>query len=128
MDPDRTARPLPRYLIAVQNLVVAEDIAGTIAELYPEACILSARTLEEAEEVVGNSGGVGIAIVEIRAPELGSSRTGGLLTDCGARIIYLSDPPDGAARDANIFLRKPFTTEDLVVALRSVQTGPGGPA
>ncbi len=108
-------------LVAVSDMVVAEDIAGTVSELHPGAEILSARSLEEAEELMAACGvRIGIAILEARPRELDASLAGNLLAANGTRVLFLCDAPGDGASGTVAYLPMPFTTDALLAALREV--------
>lgn len=110
-----------RYLVTVKDLVVAADISSTIEDLYPGAEVLQARSLKEAEELAGLRDGVAVAIMDAKVSELTGSGTGTLLRNCGAQILFLSERPTSADEADGSYLARPFTTETLVEALRSVE-------
>lgn len=118
------------FLVAVSDMVVAEDIIVTISELHPGAEVRAARSLEAAEALLGADTGIAVAILEARPAELCASRTGALLEARGARVLLLVDGHGDAAETngtVSAFLPKPFTTDALIAALRRVDATRAAP-
>ena len=114
-----------RYIVAVSDQVVAQDISGTIADFHPGADVVSAPATSVAQTMLSASEGVNIAIVDIRVPELFSPDAGNVLAASGARVLFLGDRPrddTGGSADSAVYLAVPFTTETLLNAL-SLVTG-----
>jgi hypothetical protein len=112
------------YLIAVKDFVVAQDIASTIRDLYPQADVLSVQSLDEAEKLIPAFRSISFAILDVKPPALGASRIGGILAESRASILFLGEAPEQGspvvARTIR-FLPKPFSTAGLVEALESIQ-------
>lgn len=113
------------YLVAVNDLVVAQDIAGTITDMNPDAKVISARSLDEASEIVATRGGVTFAVTDAGPIRLNGSTAGGALSACGARILFIGAQPsasegEGAVDAPRVYLDQPFTTAALQDALRAV--------
>lgn len=109
----------PAYLVVIRHSVVAADVAATIAELDPNARVVVAMTLPEAEDRLPGLDRIVLAVVEVAPHTLPATPFGQALAERGTRILLLGDGIDEADRWPDVaILGLPFTTGTLVAALR----------
>ena len=108
------------YLIVLRHVVVAQDIALTVAEFDPSARILVARSGEEAIPLLDGVDRLPLAFLGKGPSEFRASPIAGELEARGARVVLMGEEAEaqGEAEGFEVLVR-PFTTEAILARLDS---------
>ncbi|MFZ1469430.1 MAG: hypothetical protein WAT09_10690 [Paracoccaceae bacterium] len=111
---------LPAVLIVAAQPLVAQDIALTVSEEYPDAQIIVAASMDEAISAVAGFATIALAMIEAEEAAFGVSPLMAALTAKNARVCLIG------ARSGQRWptLPMPFSTADLVMALHAVAPPP----
>ena len=105
----------PVFILLLNEVLVATDIAMIIEDLRPDARVVVARSNENAAEDV-QGGRIEVAFVQCDAAQLSMSPLGQRLSRDGSRLIFVgreqSDVPDGVR-----VLPFPFKRADVAALL-----------
>ena len=118
---DALPESVPTCLVVIRHIVVAADVASTIADFDPGARVLVAATLDEATALLQDPGSVTLAVIEADPRVLKASALGAALAHHGARILLVGDAAEEIAEAAGFaVLSRPFTSDLLLSALRMI--------
>ena len=88
MHKDRT------YLILTSQVLVGEDMAQCIVELFPDAQVLQFRTTDTLHEALASLGAVDTAFLEARSVAHGCEKVIAALEALGGKIVLLGAEDD----------------------------------
>jgi hypothetical protein len=108
------------YLIVLRHVLVAQDIAMTIAEHDPSARVIVAATGAEAVQALDGPGPVAVAFVGKGPEAFRASPLAPALTERGARVVLMGEEAerDGEAQGFAV-LTRPFSTGNILVHLNA---------
>ncbi|MEI4486618.1 hypothetical protein V8J36_10485 [Frigidibacter sp. MR17.14] len=113
------------YLVLTRHLIVAEDLAQTIAQFDPGAEVLRARDPEAAAALLDGAARLDLAFVADARGQEGWEEFVGMLETRGAVIVLIprddDRPPADDAR--HLALERPFTTEMVLDLLERSLNG-----
>lgn len=115
------------YLIVLRHVVVAQDIALTVAEFDPSARILVARNGEEAIPMLDGVDHLPIAFLGKGPSEFRASPIAAELAARGARVVLMGEEAEarGEAEGFEVLVR-PFTTDAILARLDPRRPAPRG--
>jgi hypothetical protein len=102
--------PLPVFVLVLDEVLVSADIALIIGDLRPDAHIVVARTLEEADETP--DGRIEAAFVQSHETGFLASTIGRRVKHDGGRVILVGREPSEASAEVAV-LPFPFVREDV---------------
>lgn len=111
-------RPPATYLIVLRHVVVAQDIALTIAEFDPAARVLVARNGDEALSLLEGVERLPLAFLGKGPSEFRGSPIAAALSRRGARVVLMGEEAEarGEAEGFAVLVR-PFTTDAILACL-----------
>lgn len=102
------------FLIVVNDVLIAEDLAQAIAEVVPHADIIVTPALGLAQAAIAGRGRVVMACVQDDPALLAGSALAAVLGVQGARLVFLGDCDAAqAALSGGEALQYPFSTQDV---------------
>jgi len=125
---DRIVRPRS-YLVVEPEALIATDLAQTIVSFDPDARVICARSLAEAEASLLQIGSLEIALVAgCPSRFVGSALHCGIV-ERGGRVVLLGVEAEASGpTPAFDVLPQPFDTNAVVRRLRAGRFGNGPPA
>jgi hypothetical protein len=105
----------PLFIIVLDEILVARDIEMLIGELWPDARVLVARTLIEAE-AEAPEGRLVAVFVQREAAQLPATALGQRLARDGGRLVRVGWEGD-VVEDGVSILRLPFELKDVEALL-----------
>ena len=121
---DTTIHPVSvrrTYLIVVSEMLVAQDIAQTIADFDAAADVIFAKCTAEAEAALAWSDTVAIAFVASRPQNFVGSTLAGAISARGGRVVLLGVEAEATGPTSGFdVLSQPFDTDSLIARLRAV--------
>ena len=105
----------PAYLIVLRHVVVAQDIAATIADVDPGAPVLAVASSEAALPALGEVERLAVAFVAEAPRSFEGSPLARGIAARGGRVVLIGEAAEaeGAGLGFQV-LSRPFSTEDLV--------------
>lgn len=79
----------PNYLVVIDEVLIARDIALTITDQEPEASVLIASSLTEAEEALSKVSNLVLAFVNVRPRTFAESALAQAISKRGGRVVLL---------------------------------------
>jgi len=115
---------MPTIMIAEDELLIADLMAGALADAGYDICGL-ARSVAEAIEL-GERRRPDLAVIDLHLADRGSGNEIGATLRCGGRlgVLYITGSRGEAvltANDGDACLRKPFRLAELVAAVKIVE-------
>ncbi len=109
------------YLIFLNQFVVAQDIAGAIAEYDPRGSAYIVTSLSEAMEVVTRARQIRVAFLAQDPKTFAGSELAVAIAARGGRAVLIGEAAEMAAPDARwSVLQRPFLTDAVLAQLQSV--------
>jgi hypothetical protein len=106
-------------LVMVRDMIVAEDLVQTLADLFPQFEAVAIRDVWQLADALDALPRIGVAVLEMSPTDFRNSPFVAALRARGARVVLLWTT-DGEAADGEFaLLEKPFTTDALVALLCS---------
>ncbi|MBK8441515.1 MAG: hypothetical protein IPL38_19140 [Rhodobacter sp.] len=81
----------PVYLVMEPQALVAEDLAGAIAEVDPQAIVLRAGSADEAVRALAPHGAIAVAILHCGPDGIAATPLGQALAARGAALVFTGD-------------------------------------
>lgn len=108
------------YLVLVRETLVACDLAQTIVEFDPQARVICATSVEEAEAALADLTSVEIAFVAEGPTRFAGTPLHVGLTIRGGRVVLLGlEAEDHGPSSVFDVLMQPFNTDAVVAKLRA---------
>lgn len=117
----------PVYLVMEPQALVAEDLAGAIAEVDPQAIVLRAGSADEAVRALAPHGAIAVAILHCGPDGIAATPLGQALAARGAALVFTGDAAEAAASEGVRILLRPFSDEAVAVLLAGMQGERAGP-
>lgn len=106
-------------IVALQDEIVAQDVALTLTDLYPGTETVTVADRGLLSKIIESRDLVQIAVLEMTPSEFRAWPEAARLSARGARVLLIAppEPPGAGAPFSYRTLEKPFTTEALVAVL-----------
>ncbi len=117
----------PVYLVMEPQALVAEDLAGAITEVDPQAIVLRAGSADEAVRALAPHGTIAVAILHCGPDGIAATPLGQALAARGAALVFTGDAAEAAASEGVGILLRPFSDEAVAVLLAGMQAERAGP-
>ncbi len=117
-DAAAAGRGRPAYLIVLRHVVVAQDIAMTIADRDPGAPVVTVASPAEAIPALDGVGRLAVAFISEAPRVLQDSDLAQAVAARGGRVVLIGEAAEaeGAALGFPV-LARPFSTEDILAHL-----------
>jgi hypothetical protein len=111
------------YLIVLRHVVVAQDIAMTIADLDPKARIVIATSVTEALAGLGGVDRLAVAFVAEAPRSHRDSDLARAIAARGGRVVLIGEAAEAEGAELGFpVLTRPFSTEDILMHLAGVRS------
>lgn len=108
----------PAFLIVLRHVVVAQDIAMTIADLHPGARIVTAASTAEALPALRDVGRLAVAFVAEAPRAHRDSDLAREIARRGGRVVLIGEAAEAEGTALGFpVLARPFSTGDILVHL-----------
>ena len=108
----------PAYLIVLRHVVVAQDIAMTIADRDPGARVVTVASPAEALPALGDVGRLAVAFVAEAPREHRESDLARAIATRGGRVVLIGEAAETEGAELGFpVLARPFSTEDILAHL-----------
>ena len=108
----------PAYLIVLRHVLVAQDIAMTIADRDPGAPVVTVASASEALPALAGLDRVAVAFVAEAPRALRGSDLGRAIEARGGRVVLIGEAAEAEGTALGFpVLARPFSTEDILAHL-----------
>jgi len=108
----------PAYLIVLRHVLVAQDIAMTIADADPGALVVTATSPAEALPALGTVRRLAVAFVSESPRNHGDSDLGRAISARGGRVVLIGEAAEAEGEALGFpVLTRPFSTGDILAHL-----------
>lgn len=106
------------YLVLVPEMLVAQDIALTIADFDPAAEVICAKSQHEAQAALGRVGALTLAFVSDRPSTFVQSPLASAIAERGGRVVMLGIEAENTGPTETFdVLHQPFDTDAVMAKL-----------